>query len=56
MLGPGGLDRFRNLLYRSPVGRSVIRGQLRYLIPGLAALAVAVLLFGGFMVVSHWHF
>jgi peptidoglycan/xylan/chitin deacetylase (PgdA/CDA1 family) len=55
-LGPGGLDRFRNLLYRSPIGRSVIRGQLRYLIPGLAALAAAVLLFGGFMVVSHWHF
>lgn len=43
VLGMGGLDALRNLLYRSRIGKSLIRGQLRYLVPGLAAMACAVL-------------
>jgi peptidoglycan/xylan/chitin deacetylase (PgdA/CDA1 family) len=50
MLGPGGLDSLRDSLYQSALGRSVIRGQVRYLVP----VALIVLLFGGFMIVSYW--
>jgi hypothetical protein len=50
MLGPGGLDSLRDSLYQSALGRSVIRGQVRYLVP----VALIVLLFGGFIIVSYW--
>ena len=50
LLGPGGLDSLRDTLYQSALGRSIIRGQVRYLVP----VAVMVLLFGGLMIVSYW--
>ena len=54
-LGPGGLDALRSFLYRSKLGRSLIRGQLRNLVPGFA-LTLIVLLFAGFVAISYWKF
>lgn len=54
VLGPGGLDALRNLLYRSRLGTSLIRGQLKYVVPGIAA--VAVLIFIGLFLVLRSRF
>lgn len=45
-LGPGGLDKLRNALYQSNLGKFLIRGQLRFVLPGLIVTIIA-LLFGG---------
>jgi peptidoglycan/xylan/chitin deacetylase (PgdA/CDA1 family) len=37
-LGPGGLDALRDLIYTSRLGSTVTRGQLRYVVSGIAAL------------------
>jgi hypothetical protein len=54
VLGPGGLDALRNLLYGSRLGASVIRGQLRYLVPGLALAIVLTLAVGLFIWRNHF--
>lgn len=54
VLGPGGLDALRNLLYRSRLGTSLIRGQLKYVVPGIAAIAVVI--FIGLLLVLRNHF
>jgi hypothetical protein len=54
ILGPGGLDALRNLLYRSRLGTSLIRGQLKYVVPGIAAVAVVV--FIGLLLMLRSHF
>jgi peptidoglycan/xylan/chitin deacetylase (PgdA/CDA1 family) len=46
VLGMGGLDALRNLLYRSRLGTCLIRGQLKYVVPGLAAVIGAVIVLG----------
>jgi peptidoglycan/xylan/chitin deacetylase (PgdA/CDA1 family) len=43
-LGPGGLDGLRNLVYRSRIGTSLIRGQLKYVAPVIAGMALLVLI------------
>jgi peptidoglycan/xylan/chitin deacetylase (PgdA/CDA1 family) len=47
-LGPRGLDALRDFVYRVPLGTSLIRGQLMYVVPGIAA--VVLLLFVGIIV------
>lgn len=46
VLGPGGLDRFRNWLYRSPFGEFMVRGQMRYFAGGVFFLGVATVILG----------
>jgi peptidoglycan/xylan/chitin deacetylase (PgdA/CDA1 family) len=46
LLGPAGLDAFRNFLYRSRLGKSVIRGQLRYLVPAIGAVIFFIVIVG----------
>jgi peptidoglycan/xylan/chitin deacetylase (PgdA/CDA1 family) len=53
ILGMGGLDALRNLLYGSRLGTSLIRGQLKYVVPGLAAVIGAVIMLG-LLVVSRY--
>jgi peptidoglycan/xylan/chitin deacetylase (PgdA/CDA1 family) len=42
LLGPGRLDALRDLLYRSRLGTSLIRGQLKYVAPGIAVAVVLI--------------
>ena len=44
LLGPEGLDALRDFIYRVPLGTSLIRGQLRYVVPGIAAVVVLSLI------------
>jgi peptidoglycan/xylan/chitin deacetylase (PgdA/CDA1 family) len=43
LLGPGGLDALRNFLYRSRLGTSLIRGQLKYVAPVIGGVVLLVL-------------
>jgi len=43
LLGPGGLDALRNFLYRSRLGTSLIRGQIKYVAPLIGGVALLVL-------------
>ena len=43
ILGPGRFDAFRDTLYQTRFARFLIRGQLRYLVGGMVALALAVM-------------
>jgi len=54
-LGPGGLDTLRNAVYRSKLGKSLIRGQLRFVLPGLIVTMIAFL-FGGLSFVLRSYF
>ncbi len=55
LLGPGGLDALRNVVYRSNFGSLLVRGQLRYLVPGLTAFLFFTLLLGS-VIVLRWYF
>jgi len=44
LLGPRRLDALRDFVYRAPLGTSLIRGQLKYLVPGIAAVVVLFLI------------
>lgn len=44
LLGPKGLDALRDFIYRAPLGTSLIRGQLKYVVPGIAAVIVLSLI------------
>jgi peptidoglycan/xylan/chitin deacetylase (PgdA/CDA1 family) len=50
ILGMGGLDALRDLLYRSRLGTSLIRGQLKYVAPAIAMAVVLILIGLGFAV------
>jgi peptidoglycan/xylan/chitin deacetylase (PgdA/CDA1 family) len=52
VLGPSGLDTFRDFLYRSPLGPTLVGGQMRYFAGGLAAAIVIILLLGS-LILSH---
>lgn len=54
LLGPGGLDALRSRLYGSRLGTSIIRGQLRYLVPGFALALVLTLAVGLFIWRNHF--
>jgi peptidoglycan/xylan/chitin deacetylase (PgdA/CDA1 family) len=44
VLGPKKLDMFRDFVYRLPLGTSLIRGQLKYVVPGIAAVTLILLI------------
>lgn len=54
-MGPGGLDGLRNVVYRSGFGSVLVRGQLKYLVPGVMAFLFFTLLFGS-VIVLQWYF
>jgi hypothetical protein len=52
VVGPSGLDTFRDFLYRSPLGPTLVAGQMRYFAGGLAAAIVIIVLLGS-LILSH---
>jgi len=54
-LGPTGLDMLRSAVYRFKLGETLIRGQLRFVLPGVIVTMVA-LLFGGLSLVLRSYF